>query len=174
MHHYAEVFAERPSIHDDPPLWSSLPTPTARAAALRENRGHRLNCHEDTRSLQQCRRSFVDASGCLNPDFGQLGDDGEAYRRWQPRMIQYRREDKPSRSNKKKQKHTRRRRGNSRGQHQSQGQHNTHNDGYNTHAERDNQQSGPGHDGGVPPSLRCLTQPWRKPEAAPARHLPHW
>ena len=46
----------------------------------------------------------------------------------------------------------RRRRGNSRGQPQSQGQASTQNDGFNTHAENGNQQSGSGHHDGVPPS----------------------
>ena len=98
-HHHAEVHAVCSSIQtDDPPLWSGLLTPTARAAALRENRGHCLNLHEDTYSLKQCRHPVIHARGCLSPDLGQLGDGGEAYRRWQVRMIRYRREDKPPRS----------------------------------------------------------------------------
>ena len=79
------------------------PSYTARAAALRENRGHCLNCYEDSHSLRQCRQPFNRASGCFNPDFGQLGDDGEAYRRWQARIIRYRQEAKSARSNKKNQ-----------------------------------------------------------------------
>ena len=48
-HHYANYFPVSASFKtDDPPLWSGLLTPSARAAALRENRGHCLNCHEDT------------------------------------------------------------------------------------------------------------------------------
>ena len=36
-HHYAEVFAVCASLRtDDPPLWSALLSPSARAAALRE------------------------------------------------------------------------------------------------------------------------------------------
>ena len=81
-HHYAEVFAVRASFKtDDPPLWSGLLSPSARAAALRENRGHCFNCHEDTHAFRNCRHPFIDASGCLNPELGQLGDD-DAYRRW--------------------------------------------------------------------------------------------
>ena len=39
-HHYAEVFAVCASFKtDDPPLWSALLSPSARAAALREKRG---------------------------------------------------------------------------------------------------------------------------------------
>ena len=53
-HHYAEVLDLCSSIQtDDPPLSSGLLTPTARAAALRENRGHCPNCHEDTHSLKR-------------------------------------------------------------------------------------------------------------------------
>ena len=158
---------------------SGLLTPPARAAALRENRGHCLNFHKDTHSLTQRRRPFINASACLNPDLGQLGDDGEAYRRWQARMIRYRREDKPSRSNKKNQKHNSRRRGNSGRQPQSQGQHHTHNDGYSTHAGLGNQQSGSGHHDGVPsspastavasfPGIRCGAS--HNPELNPNVH----
>ena len=88
-HHYAEVFAVCASFEtDDPPLWSALLSPSARAAALRENRGHYLNYHEDTHSFRNCRHPFINASGCLNADLGQLGDD-DAYRRWQARMTSY-------------------------------------------------------------------------------------
>ena len=39
-HHSAEVFAVCASFKtDDPPLWSALLVPSARAAALRENQG---------------------------------------------------------------------------------------------------------------------------------------
>ena len=65
--HYAEVFAVSASFKtDDPPLWSGLLSPSARAAALREKRGHCLNCHEDTHPFGNCRHPFVSASGCLN------------------------------------------------------------------------------------------------------------
>ena len=87
-HRYAEVFAVCSSIQiDDPPLRSGLLTLTARATALPENRGQYLNYHSDTHPLKQCRHPFINASGCLNPDPGQLGDDGEAYCRWQARII---------------------------------------------------------------------------------------
>ena len=125
---------------------------TVRAAALPVNRGHCLNCYEDSHSLRQCSQQFITVSGCLNPDLGQLVDDGEAYRRWEARMNRHRREDKSSRSNKRSYKQNRRRRGNSRGQHQSQGQASTQNDGFYTLADNGNQQSGSGHHGGVPPS----------------------
>ena len=81
-HHYAEVFAVCASSKtDDPHLWIALLSPSARAAALRENRGHCLNCHEDTRSFRNCRHPFINESGCLNTKLGQLGDD-DACRRW--------------------------------------------------------------------------------------------
>ena len=79
-HHYAEVFAVKASYKaDDPPLWSGLLSP--RADALRENRGLCLNCHEDNRCFKHCRHPFFTASDCLNPELGQLGDDG-AHRRY--------------------------------------------------------------------------------------------
>ena len=63
--HYAEVFAVSASFKtDDPPLWSGLLSPSARAGALRDNRGHCLNCHEDTHPFHP----FINASGCLNPE----------------------------------------------------------------------------------------------------------
>ena len=37
-------------------------------------------------------------SGCLNPHLSQLGDNGEAYRRWQRRMRSYQRRDTHSSS----------------------------------------------------------------------------
>ena len=67
-HHYAEIFGVCASFKtNDPPLWSGLLSPSARAAALRENRGHCLNCHEDTHCFRQRRHPFINASGCLNP-----------------------------------------------------------------------------------------------------------
>ena len=65
---------------DVPPLRSALLSPSARAGALRENRGHCLNCHEDSHYFRNCRHSFINASGRFNPELGQLGDD-DAYRR---------------------------------------------------------------------------------------------
>ena len=109
-HHYAEVFAVCASFKtDDPPLWSALLSPSARAAALRENRGHCLNCHEDTHSIRNCRHPFINASVCLNPELGQRGDD-DANRRWQARMTSYRRDGTSSRV------HTKRNRRNRSGQ----------------------------------------------------------
>ena len=46
------------------------------------------NCHEDNHSSKHCRHSFINASGCLNPKLGHLGDN-DAYRRWQARMTCY-------------------------------------------------------------------------------------
>ena len=64
--------------------------PTARAAALRDNQGHCLNCHGTSHSFKQCSHPFINASGCINPELGQIGDNGAAYRRWQERMLRYR------------------------------------------------------------------------------------
>ena len=115
-----EVFAVCASFEtDDPPLWSALLSPSARAAALRENRGHCLNCHEDTHSFRNCGHPFINASGCLNPELGQLGDD-DAYRRWQARVTSYHRDGKSSRADSKKNR--RNRSGQTRGYHQDQGQ----------------------------------------------------
>ena len=110
---------------DDPPLCSGRLSPSARAAALRENRGHCLNCREDIPSFKQCRNPFINASGSLNPEHGQLGDD-HAYRRWQARMISYHRDGKSSRAHNQK-KNCRHRSGQSRGNHQGQGEVNSHN-----------------------------------------------
>lgn len=76
---------------------AAFPSPSDRAAALRENWEHCLNCHEDTLSIKHCcRHSFVDASGRLNPDLARLGDD-DAYRRWQEaRICSHRRGGTPS------------------------------------------------------------------------------
>ena len=123
-HQYAEVFAVCASFETgDPPLWSALLSPSARAAALRENRGHCLNCHEDTHSFRNCRHPFINASGCLNPELGQLGDD-DAYRRWQARMTSYRCDGRSSRAHTKKNRHNRS--GQTRGFHQGQDQVNSH------------------------------------------------
>ena len=128
-HLFAEVFAVCSSIQtDDPLLWSGRLTPNARAATVRENRGHCLNFYEDTHSLKQCSHLFTNI-GCLYLYQGQLGNDGEVYGRWQACMDRYRREEKSLRSNKKTDEQNHRRRGNSRGPHQIQGQPSTQNDG---------------------------------------------
>ena len=140
-HHYAEVFALSASFKtDDPPLRSGLLSPSTRANALQENRGLCLNCHEDNHSFKHYRHTFNNASGFLNPELGQLGDD-DAYRRWQERMVCYRQDGKSSRPNKTK-KIRRHHSGQSRGYHQDQGQANCHND--NTYKSD--------HHGGIPPS----------------------
>ena len=67
-HLFGEVFAVCSSIQtDDPLLWSCRLTPNARAATVRENRGHCLNFYEDTHSLKQCSHLFTNVSGCLYP-----------------------------------------------------------------------------------------------------------
>ena len=47
------------ALADDPPLWSGLLSPTARAAALRCNYGNCLNCHEASHSCKQCTHPFA-------------------------------------------------------------------------------------------------------------------
>ena len=127
---------------DDPLLWRALLSPSTCAAALREYRGHCLNCHEDTHCFRNCRHLFINASGCLNPELGQLGDD-DAYRRWQARMTSYRRDGKSSSAHSKK--NCRNRSGQTRGYHQDQGQ-------VNSHSGHPGNKYASGHRVGVPPS----------------------
>ena len=141
-HHYAEVFAACASFEtDDPPLWSAPLWPSTRAAALRENRGHCLNCREDTHSFRNCRHPFINASGCLNPELGQLGDD-DAYRRWQARIPSYRRDGTSSRAHTTK--NHRNRSGQTQGFHQDQDQ-------MNSHSGNPGNQYTSDYHGGVPP-----------------------
>ena len=69
---------------------------------------------------------FINASGRLPPELGQLADD-DAYRRWQARMVCYRRDGKSPRPNKHK-KNRHHHSGQSRWYHQGQDQVNCHND----------------------------------------------
>ena len=175
--HYAEGFAVSASVKtDDPPLWSGLLTPSARAAALRENRGHCLNCHEDTHPLRNCRHPFINASGCLNLELGRLGDD-DVFRRWQARMVSYRRDGRSSRSQTCNKNH-RNRSNQSRAYHQDQGQ-------INSHSGNHNNSYTPGQHGAVPPSpassasasalgtqLGATQNPSGNPNA-PTRYLSH-
>ena len=41
--------------------------------------------------LENCTQPFINASGYTNSQLGQLGDIGKTYRRWQRRMLSYRR-----------------------------------------------------------------------------------
>ena len=123
----------------------------------RENRGHCLNYHEDTHSFKKCRHPFIDASGCLKPELGELGDD-DAYRRWEARMISYRRDGKSSRAHNLKTNRLHRP-GQSRGNHQEQGQVNSHNANLGNPCTS-------GHHGGVPPSPISSA-----PAPAPGMHL---
>ena len=79
--------------NNDPSLWTPLVTPEERAQAFRDNKGRCLNCHGTNRSFKHCVNAFINVSGCLNPQLGQLGDNGDAYRRWQQRMRSHRRRD---------------------------------------------------------------------------------
>ena len=53
-----------------------------------------LDCHETSHSFKQRSHPFINTSGCINSELGQLGDNGAAYRRWQERMLRYRRGSK--------------------------------------------------------------------------------
>ena len=44
-------------------------------------------------SSNHCVNAFTNVSGCLHPQLGQLGDNGDDYRRWQQRMRSHRRRD---------------------------------------------------------------------------------
>ena len=101
-HHYTELFAVCAPIEtDDSPPWSALLSPSTRAAVLPENRRYWLNFHEDTYSFRNCRRPFINGSGCLNPELGQLGDE-YAYKRWHARITSHRRDGTSSRAHTKK------------------------------------------------------------------------
>lgn len=81
-HHHAEDFAVCASMKiDHPPLWSGLLSSTTRTAVLRGEQGHCLNCHEDSHPFTLRGHPPINASGFLNPDLDQLGDNGEAYQR---------------------------------------------------------------------------------------------
>ena len=123
-HHCADGFAVSALFNtDDPPLWSGLLSP--RPDALRENLGRCPNCHEDNHFFKHCRYHFIYASGCLNPELGQLGDD-DAHRREQTFMVCYRRDKTFSHPNNKKNRtHLS---GQSRGYQRDQGHVNCHND----------------------------------------------
>ena len=60
---------------DYPPVLSGLGSPSTRADALREHREFCLNCHEDNHYFRHCRHPFITASGFLNPELSQFGDD---------------------------------------------------------------------------------------------------
>ena len=77
---------------------SAAPSSEARAQAFRYNKGRCSNCHGTDQSFKRCSQLFINGSGCLNPHLGQLGDNGEAYRRWPQRMRSYRRRDTRSSS----------------------------------------------------------------------------
>ena len=57
---------------------------------FRGHKGRCLNCHGTDHSFRNYAESFINASGCINPQLGQLGDNGESYRCWQRRMLSYR------------------------------------------------------------------------------------
>ena len=68
--------------NNDPRLWTPLTTPEERAQAFRGYKGRCLNCHGTDHSFKHCVNAFTSVSGCLNPQLGQPGDNGDAHRRW--------------------------------------------------------------------------------------------
>ena len=88
--HYAEVFAVSASFKtDDPPLWGGLVSPSTRADALRlKTGGFASTATKITTPSSIVGTPSINASGCSNPELGQLGDD-DAYRRWQARTVCY-------------------------------------------------------------------------------------
>ena len=92
--HWDEVFNVSDSFNtNDPSLWTPLVSPQARSQAFRDNKGRCLNCHDTDHSLKHCTQPFTNSSGCLNPQLGQLGDNGDGFCRWQQRMRSYRRRE---------------------------------------------------------------------------------
>ena len=90
--HWEEVYAVSASFAtDDPPLWTPLVTHADRRQAFASFRGVCLNCGEQRHNMRQCEQPFTNSSGLLNPELGQLNDNGDAFRRWQRRMQSYRR-----------------------------------------------------------------------------------
>ena len=75
----------------DIPLWTPLTNPSERRQVVRDNAGRCLNCHGIDHSFRNCAEPFINASGCINPQLGQLGDNGETCCRWQRRILSYRR-----------------------------------------------------------------------------------
>ena len=67
------------------------------------------------------------ATGCTNPELGQLGDNGAAYRRWQKRMLRYRRGNKTGEPGTNSRKGRRHRSGRQHGQGQSHNSNSGHN-----------------------------------------------
>ena len=143
-HHCAEIFdVSAWLMTDHPSFWGSLLSPSAHAAAFRENQSHCLYCHEDNQSFKHCRHPFINASGCLNPELGQLVEY-DAYRRWQARMTSHRRDGEYNRAYNHKE-NSRHRSGQSRGYHREQGQI------ISPNSNPGNLYTS-GHHGGVPPS----------------------
>ena len=75
----------------DVPLWTPMINPEERRQVVRDNKGRCLNGHGADHSFRNCAEPFINTGGCINPQLGQLVDNGETYRRWQRRMLSYRR-----------------------------------------------------------------------------------
>ena len=72
--------------------------PPRSAQGFVDNKGYCLNCHGTDHSFRRCPRPLINDSGYLNPHLGQLGNNGEAYRRLQQRMRSHKRRDTRSSS----------------------------------------------------------------------------
>ena len=116
----------RPVSFQKQPARQPFVTTRALQAALRYNQGHCLNCHDTWHSFKRCKHPFTKASRGIDPELGQLGDNGDAYRRWQIRMLSYRRGNETGGAGNSFRKGRRHRSG------RQQGQGHTHNSGHNS------------------------------------------
>lgn len=91
--HWEEVFSVSRSFNtEDPPLWTPLVTEADRRQAFAAFTGMCLNCgQKNHHNMRQCTLPFTNSTGLLNPELGELHDNGDAFHRWQRRMQSYRR-----------------------------------------------------------------------------------
>ena len=72
--------------NNDPRSRTPLVSPVELAQAFRDNKGLGLNFHGTDHSFTHGVNSPINVGGCLDPQLGQLGTNGDAYRCWQQRM----------------------------------------------------------------------------------------
>ena len=128
-HHYAEYFAVSALFKtDDVPSGSASSRPPP--ARLPPEKTGGIASIEDIHSFRNSRHPFIIASGCLNPELGQLGED-DAFRWRQARITSYRRDGRSSgpHNNTKNRRH---RSNQSRGYHEDQAQVNSHRGNHNS------------------------------------------
>lgn len=75
---------------DDSPLWTPLLHSNDRHKARHNRRDSCLNCGKTSHPVEHCEEPFTNAHHLMNPEVGQLNDNGKAFRPWQQRMIHYR------------------------------------------------------------------------------------